>query len=106
MLMAKTISPVPPPAPAAPPVSEQAAREFLSRVWDIAGVRSVHLLPDRPLAEQLITVYVPALRSETATHVFELEGELLRRYRGARLEIRVRGIDKHRGATGGIAGTE
>jgi hypothetical protein len=93
--MAKTITRDSTLAPAAPPVSEQAAREFLSRVWDIAGVRSVHLLPDRPLAEQLITVYVPALPGEVATRVFELEGDLLARYPEARLEIRVRDLNKH-----------
>jgi hypothetical protein len=93
--MENTISMATPPAPAAPPASEQAAREFLSRVWDIAGVRGVHLVPDRPLAEQLITVHVPALPGETATRVFELEADLLTRYPAARLEIRVRGLNEH-----------
>ena len=72
--------------------TEQANELFLDEVRQIPGVLIAKPYGGRTLAEQSIAVVVPALRTPTSRQVFELEGETLRSFPEARLEVRVIGL--------------
>ena len=70
--------------------TEAANRCFLERVQQIPNV-TVQITGGETLVEQSFLVDVPALRSEEADRVYELQGEIYRAYPRTRTCVRVRG---------------
>ena len=70
--------------------TEAANRCFLERVQQIPNV-TVHIMGGQTLVEQSFLVEVPALRSEEADRVHELEGEIYRAFPHTQTRVRVRG---------------
>ncbi len=80
---------------ASPDPTELANSAFLTKVKSIPGVVTVKPYGGQTLADQSIAVVVPALRTITSRQVFELEGEILRAFPSARLNVRVIGMKEH-----------
>ena len=72
--------------------TEQANRAFLGSIQSIPGVIAAKPYGGKTLAEQSVAVVVPEMGSPTSAQVFELEGEIFRKYPGARLDVRVIGL--------------
>jgi hypothetical protein len=70
----------------------RAKTRFLEEVVRIPEVVQVVTHGGETTAERSILVFVPSLESETAQTVFALQGQILREYPGARLDVEVDGL--------------
>jgi hypothetical protein len=72
----------------------RAKARFLDTVVTIPGVQRVVVFGGETTAERSILVFVPSLEGDVAEQVFELEGQVLRDFRGARLDVEVNGVEE------------
>jgi hypothetical protein len=77
--------------PCLDPVSQtgQAKSEFLDRVTGLTGVLRVERDSDKPIAEQTFQVFVAVSDIEAEYRIYDLKGELYRRFPEARLDAEV-----------------
>jgi hypothetical protein len=69
--------------------TEHAKSEFLDRVNELAGVLRVERDSDKPIAEQTFRVFVGVSDIEAEYRIYDLKGELYRRFPEARLDAEV-----------------
>jgi hypothetical protein len=74
--------------------TSQAKTRFIHEVSSVAGVIQVATYGGETLGESSILVFVPSLTDETAERVATLQGEILRGFPGARLDLEVNGLEE------------